>query len=343
MLAVAAAASETSATMAARDEYNGCRWPRDGGGHYESWFCRANSADGDQAFWIRYTIFEPAGAPEQAVGERWAIYFDRPRRRIIAVKDVTAIAQCRFAARGLDVAIGDATLDDGALRGEAATEAHRIGWDLTYGGGAEPLLLLPARLYETKLPKAKALVGRPLATFSGTLRVDDETIEVTDWVGSHNHNWGRKHTDHYAWGQVAGFDEAPEAFLECSTARLKLGPIWTPFMSPFVLRLPGRTLALNALGRAVRARGRFRPFQWTIETGDRDCEVSMRMSAPASEFVALRYGNPPGGIKTCLNSKVARCEVTVKVSGEPTRTLTSSRAAFEILTDADDHGLTHAV
>ena len=329
--------------MAARDAYNGCRWPRDGAGHYESWFARANSADGERAFWIRYTIFEPAGAPERAVGERWAIYFDRARERITAVKDVTPIDACRFAARGLDVAIGEATLDDATLRGEAATEAHRIGWDLCYGGDSQPLLLLPARLYETKLPKAKALVGRPFASYSGTLRVDDETVEVADWIGSHNHNWGRKHTDHYAWGQVAGFDEEPKAFLECSTARLRLGPIWTPFMSPLVLRLPGRTLALNALGRAVRARGRFRPFEWTIETGDRDCEVRMHMSAPARDFVALRYGNPPGGIKTCLNSKIARCELSVTLTGEPTRTLTSSRAAFEILTDADDHGLTHAV
>ena len=33
------------------------------------------------------------------------------------------------------------------------------------------------------------------------------------WIGSQNHNWGRKHTDSYAWGQVAGFDDAPQTFL----------------------------------------------------------------------------------------------------------------------------------
>lgn len=329
--------------MAARDAYNGCRWPRDGSGHYESWFCRANDAAGQRAFWIRYTIFAPAGAPGEAVGERWAIYFDREAGRVTAVKDATPIAQCRFAGAGMDVAIGEATIDDDALQGEASTSEHRIGWELSYSGDADPLLMLPPRLYETKLPKAKALVGRPFATFTGTLRIDDATVAVDDWVGSHNHNWGSKHTDHYAWGQVAGFDEAPNVFLECATARLKLGPVWTPFMSPLVLRLPERTVALNGIGRAVRARGRFRPFEWTIETGDRTAEVSMKMSAPAGDFVALRYGNPPGGIKTCLNSKIARCQLRVQLRGEPARTLTSSRAAFEILTDDDDHGLTPVV
>jgi hypothetical protein len=39
-------------------------------------------------------------------------------------------------------------------------------------------------------PKAKALVGTPSAVFEG----------------------GSRHTDRYAWGQVAGFDEDAEAF-----------------------------------------------------------------------------------------------------------------------------------
>jgi hypothetical protein len=51
---------------------------------------------------------------------------------------------------------------------------------------------------------------------------------MMDWVGSQNHNWGSKHTDRYSWGQVAGFDAHPESFLEVATARLKLGPLWTP-------------------------------------------------------------------------------------------------------------------
>lgn len=42
-------------------------------GHYESFFQRANHPTRPLAFWIRYTIFSPAGQPEAALGELWAI------------------------------------------------------------------------------------------------------------------------------------------------------------------------------------------------------------------------------------------------------------------------------
>ena len=61
-----------------------------------------------------------------------------------------------------------------------------------------------------------------MARFSGSLTVDGEKVDIAGWIGSQNHNWGSRHTDRYAWGQVAGFDEQPDAFLECSTARLRM-------------------------------------------------------------------------------------------------------------------------
>jgi hypothetical protein len=160
--------------------------------------------------------------------------------------------------------------------------------------------------------------------------VAGETIAVADWVGSQNHNWGSRHTDRYAWGQVAGFDEEPEAFLECSTARLRLGPLWTPWMSPVALRLRGETLSWNGLLRAVRARGRYEAYDWRIRTSGAAGALALRIRAEPSQFVALRYDDPPGGQKLCLNSKLARCELTLSRGGRTT-SLHSSRAAFEIL------------
>jgi len=325
--------------MATREQWNGVRYrPGMTTGHYESWFQRANDASGRRAFWIRYTIFAPRGRPADAVGELWAIAFDREGSTIAAVKQVHPIAACTFARDRLDVAIGDARLDDGALRGAATARGHTIEWDLRYGGGQPALLFLPERLYGAPIPKAKLLVGQPLARFTGHLIVDGARVAIADWVGSQNHNWGSKHTDRYAWGQVAGFDEAPDAFLECSTAQLKLGPLWTPRMSPVLLRLGGETLAWNSLGRAVRARGRYAPYDWRIETSGPSGELTVAISAAPSDFVALRYDNPPGGAKICLNSKIARCELTLR-RGATTTVLRSSRAAFEILDDAAPPGV----
>jgi hypothetical protein len=322
-----------------REQWNAARYrPGLTTGHYESWFQRANDPTGQRAFWIRYTIFAPRDRPADTVGELWAIYFQRgatpdAATRIVAVKQVHPIGACTFAPDRLAVAIGDARLDDRALTGAASAHHHTIAWDLTYGGGSEPLLVLPERLYAAPIPKAKVLVGQPLARFTGTLTVDGAPVSIADWVGSQNHNWGSKHTDRYAWGQVAGFDEAPDAFLECSTARLKLGPLWTPRMSPVVLRLGGETLRWNSLPRALRARGAYTTTRWTLDTTGPDGDLSVTMSAAPTDFVALRYDNPPGGAKVCLNSKVAHCSVTLR-RNDRTTTLHSSRAAFEILDDS---------
>lgn len=329
--------------MQSRDFWNGARYRAGASaGHYESWFLRANDASGQRAFWIRYTIFAPRGAPDAALGELWAIWFDRQAGRIVAVKREVPVSACRFSSERLAVAIDGAELDAEHLVGSAQAGGHEVQWSLRYRGGGEPLLLLPERLYAAPLPRAKALVAAPLARFSGTLTVDGEGFEVNDWVGSANHNWGSRHTDRYAWGQVAGFDEDATVFLECSTARLRLGPLWTPWMSPVVLRLGDETLRWNALPRAVRARGSYHPYEWTIDTRGPDGELAIRLWAEPKDFVALRYGNPSGGSKICLNSKVARCELALTRNGRTT-VLHSARAAFEILEDTAPPGVTPVV
>ncbi len=324
-----------------RDALNGMRWlPGDPRGHYESWFCRANHPSRSLAFWIRYTIFAPEGRPHDAIGERWAVFFDGEAHAITAVKDEHPIHACSFGRSTLEVDVAGACLDSAALRGEVACAGHTLGWDLRYESPSAPLFLLDRRLYAAPFPKAKALVGSPHAVYRGTLRVDGEEHAIDGWVGSQNHNWGEKHTDRYAWGQVAGFDDAPDAFLEVGTAQVKLGPVMTPPLTALVLRLDGQELAFNTIGRALRAKGEYDYFRWHFATGDGTTRVEGSIAAAARDFVGLPYYDPPGGTKTCLNSKIARCDLTVRQAGKPPRTLsTRHRAAFEILTAASDHGV----
>lgn len=321
--------------------WNGSRFRReDRSGFYESYFQRANHPSRPLAFWIRYTAFSPRGRPDKACGELWAIYFDGETNRLGAVKEAVPISDCDFSRTQLEVRIGEATLTDRGLHGRAASPSHAFQWALHYAGGEPPLLLLPEPLYDRGFPKAKALVGAPNAVYTGILTVDGETIPIDGWRGSQNHNWGSRHTDRYAWGQVAGFDNAPDAFLECSTAQVKFGPVWSPRLTLAVLRDEGQDIAFNGLLQAVRASGSFGFFTWTIDTRNPQAHIHGRIHAPASAFVGLNYQNPPGGEKTCLNTKLASAEITVQRSGRPPRTLvTRHRAAFEILTDRADHGV----
>ena len=303
--------------------------PRRSAGHYESFYLRANHPDRPLAFWLRYTIFSPAADPARARGELWAVVFDGESGAHTTAKVDVPLADCRFSTTSFDVEVAGAALDGGELHGAAG----EVSWRLRYDGGQPPLYLLPRRLYRGGFPKAKTLVPRPMARFTGAIEVAGRRIEVDGWPGSQNHNWGSRHTDRYAFGQVAGFDNAPDSFLEVATARNRIGPLWTPTLTLLVLRHRGREHALTSLAVAARARAAVGPLTWTFATGDAAVRVEGRVEAPESAFVFLEYRNPPGGLKYCRNTKLARAElvVTDRASGEREILTSTHRALFEIL------------
>ena len=63
------------------------------------------------------------------------------------------------------------------------------------------------------------------------------------------------------------------------------------------------------------------------------------MWADTDDFVGLFYPNPDGTNCHCLNSELARAEVTLKIAGRPARIYRSSRAALEIGTRDPNHGV----
>ncbi|HUP06998.1 MAG TPA: hypothetical protein VMU47_07595 [Caldimonas sp.] len=311
------------------------------GGHYESWFVRANHRTRPLAFWIRYTLLVPKGRPADATAEVWAIWFDGESGRHVALKESVPLAEATYSTRELDVRIGLSALDQHHLEGRVRGRGHTLRWQLDYAGDDAPLLLLDRRWYRRDFPKAKALVALPNAHFFGGLSIDGVAVPIDGWIGSQNHNWGRAHTDRYAWGQVAGFDGTPHAFLECATAWLKVGAIPLPGSTVLVLRADGREWAFNRLAASMlRSSARLAGTTWELSARSPRARVTARFEAAANAFVALSYEDPPGGVKQCLNSKIASCVVTVVPKGEPPMTLVSrQRAAFEILGDRMPRGL----
>ena len=318
------------------NDFNHARYrPGHKAGHYESYFQRANHPTKPQAFWIRYTVFSPARRPAEAVGELWAIVFDRDRDLRITAKSEVPVRDCLFAADRFEVRIGEVTLREGALAGCAGVRPQEMAWDLRNEGGGPPVFDLPLDRYAANFPKAKALVGAPMAKFSGVIALNGTPIEIREWVGSQNHNWGSRHTDSYVWGQVCGFDNAPASFLEIASVRLKIGPVWSPTITPMVLRHRGNEYSWNSISQGLRTRSAYRPFSWRFAASDRRTRIEGELRALESDFVELGYRNPPGGEKTCLNSKLASCamRLTDIATGRVETLNAAHRAAFEILTD----------
>lgn len=310
-------------------------------GHYESFFLRANHPSRPLAFWIRYTLFSPKDHPENNIGELWAVFFNGESNKHTVVKQEYPLANCLFDTTDFNVEIGSAKLSPHFFQGKVDNLGNKLIWEMTFDGDSSPLLLLPIALYQSKFPAAKSLVSLPMAHFNGSMSVNGEKINITDWVGSQNHNWGLRHTDSYAWGQVAGFDTHPNSFLEVATAKLRLGPFWTPPITLLVLRHKQAEYALTELAQGLKARGRFHYFTWEFNSKTKDVEIEGQISAPSQAFIGLNYYNPPGGNKYCLNSKIAECRVLIKdrTTSRTEILKTKHRAAFEILTDDQNHGI----
>lgn len=322
------------------------RWnPASAVGHYESFFLKANSPDRRCAFWLKFTILSPIGQPDQAVGELWAIAFDSDTGRNVAVKERYTMDKCRLGFEAFDIQIGGASLGPGVTRGTVSRGDDRIEWDLQFLTEQQTSLHpFPfEKMYELKLPKAKLLTPYPDSRFSGWLTVNGERWECDYWKGMQGHNWGVRHTDHYLWLQCSAFDGLDDTFLEGASAKLKLGPVTTPYLTFFCLTYRGQQIHFNQLTRLLSNKCQFTYFTWRFEATSGDWRLEGEVDAPRSAFVGLHYENPDGSLVDCLNSKIANCRAILyrKVGDavEVVAELNSERAAFEILTDAGDHGI----
>ena len=178
------------------------------------------------------------------------------------------------------------------------------------------------------------MVRHPLARFDGRVDLDEIHLEVDGWTGSVNHNWGRRHTPAYAFGQVCGFDGAPESSLEIVTAHAAVGPLSLPAATLLVLRHDGREVAVRSVLATRQTRGEYRPFNWSFGARVDDVTVDGEISAEPRDVIGLTYTDTDGESRFCYNSALATCRIRLSGGGITATELSATRRAmFEILTD----------
>jgi len=300
--------------------------------YYESRFVRANHPASAQALWLRSTLLLPAsGVP---VADAWVMVFDPDGAGNRALKQPFPIDHSEFLYDEWTARIGATAIDDRSAHGSVADAGRSASWDLQIAPGDEaPVKLLTDRGYKAKFPTAKTMVRHPLARFDGSLELDDVALRVDGWTGSVNHNWGRRHTPAYAFGQVCGFDGAPESSLEIVTAHAAVGPLSLPAATLLVLRHDGRELAVRSVLATRHSRAEYLPFTWSFGARVGDVTVDGEMTTEPRDVIGLTYTDTDGDTKFCYNSALATCRV--RLSGSriaATELVASRRAMFEILT-----------
>ena len=198
-------------------------------------------------------------------------------------------------------------------------------------------------MYNAPFPSSKLASPIADAIVSGTLTVNGEAWVVENWRGMLGHNWGKRHAPEYAWVHVNQFvDEMGnpvDLIFEGVTARVALGRFRSPRLTTLIVRYRGVTYAVNSIRAMLTARTSISTRRWTISAKNQWCAIEGEFWADTADFVGLFYANPSGPPTHCLNSKIAHGRLTITLEGRVPFVVTTDRAALEVGTLEEDHGI----
>jgi hypothetical protein len=308
-------------------------------GHYESFYIKACRPGGGQGIWIRHTVHKRPDADPQ--GSIWFTLFDADSGAPRATK-ITVGPEGLSSPSGAWIEVDGARIGPGSAEGSIETEALSASWQLSFGGSAEPCRYLPADwLYEAPVPRTKFEAPYPDARFDGRLQIDGEEIEIGGWPGMIGHNWGSEHAERWVWLEGTGFGAgAGETYFDAGAARVKLGPLQTPWIAAGILMLDGKTHRLGGFGRMRSSKVAETSTHCEFTLPGDDLVVRGWIAAEAKDFVGWVYADPKGPEHNVVNCSIADLELIVEQKGKPSRRLSlSGGAAYEFGMRETDHGI----
>jgi hypothetical protein len=308
------------------------------GGHYESFYIKACRPGGGQGIWIRHTVHKRPGAEPK--GSIWFTLFDADAPGPRATKLTVPAAQLD-APTGSWIRVADAEISPGRAIGTIETDALTANWELSFGGAAAPCKYLPADwLYEAPVPRTKFVAPFPDARFDGEVEVDGDRIDLASWPGMIGHNWGSEHAERWVWLEGTGFEGGGGTWFDAGAARVKLGPVTSPWIGAGVIALDGERHRLGGLGAIRSARIAESPTSCDFVLPGKGVTVRGRVSAPAKDFVGWVYADPKGPEHHTVNCSIADLELTIEQDGRPERRLElAGGAAYEFGMRETDHGI----
>jgi hypothetical protein len=310
-----------------------------GHGHVESWFLKTNDPKSRRALWLKWTIWAGERDPHRSIAEVWAVAFDGERGHV-ATKATVPFEDARFDADRIGATVDGCTLTSKAAVGRVESGGRVIAYDLSIASLEAPLVHFPSsRMYTAELPRQKIVSPIPNARISGSVEVSGNTWSLEGWPGMVGHNWGRAHSESYAWGHCNAWDDGDDVVFEGFSARVRAGRFLLPPATALCVRHHGTSYFLSSLASLLRNVGTIAGRRWRFRGRGPRIEIAGEMSADVDDFVGLFYPNPDGTTCHCLNSKLARAEVTLRIEGRAPKTLRSERAALEIATLNPDHGV----
>jgi hypothetical protein len=266
-------------------------------GRMEVWYDTFTDPDTGAGFWLHHELVAPTdGGAAHAHG--WAATFPvegEPRWERFGPVPV---------GEGQGFSAGDVVADPGVRRGAAGP----ISWDLRYEDRSAPLFTFPAATWRRELLPAAQVVPSPTATFTGTVRVDDEAVELTGARGAAARIYGHGNAERWGWlhADLGGGDVLEiVAAVSRRPGLSRLRPL------PFVqLRVAGEVWPARPLLAAARFRADLGLPTWTVEGTWRGRHLRVTVTQPPERCVRVPYTDPDGATATCTNTERADVHVS---------------------------------
>ncbi len=309
----------------------------------EVWYLKLNDPGNQRALWLRFTLLVSHNGFKR-VAETWAIFFQRnPAKDVTktALKQTFSIENFSFRAieNGGDggIQIAQSELTPTSTKGSIQSKGNTIDWDLKMTANqAHSFNMVPEILSKIKVVKNTAVTVAEDLRFTGTSKINGETVSWNLAPGMQGHLSGPKNGHSWTWGHCNCFTDesgnpAPFVF-DGLTARAQVAGAPTPWLSTFFFLYRGTPYHFNTLWDSLRVRSTHSYTGWSFQA-DRG-ELSFRGEARAEhkDFAGVTYEDTNGSLLYCANSKLSNMKIHVYRNGKLESTFVSNgNAAFEIV------------
>ena len=309
-------------------------------GLYESHFMCAWDPAGGRAAWIRYTSLKRPGQPARP--SVWLTWFSSRSSAPVALRVTSEepVAPppgplwCSSPLGAIGPGVVQGALRRGAVQGasdagavQGASDAGAVqgaideaSWDLTWSARAGSVPYLPARwLYDRPLPRSNGLSLAPSAVVSGSLRIDGAAVDLSGWDATIGHNWGSDHAEQWSWIHAGGLGADGSGWLDLALARVRIGPLLTPWIAAGAVSLDGLVYTPARRSRVRRSlNGPATSLSLALVGGGAGVGVStgagslsLEIDAPVASTVSWHYAAPTGPGRAVTHCSIADAVITL--------------------------------
>jgi len=316
--------------------------PHFSGNAYEVWYWKLNPIDQPWSLWFRFTLLKNAS---KKVAEIWGIFSkkeiqkDNSKALNIAIKETFPIEECHYCSSDNTLTLHENFLNFSSCHGQMKGKEKQLIWDLNLMPiePQESYNFIPFLLWKTGIVKNYAVTTHEKILFNGTIRANNEIIQVDNALGMQGHLAGLKQGHSWAWSHSCIFfdednGEPIPIIIDTLTARARIGgKIITPPLTTLFLHYERKSYKLNSVRHIPKNKSKYVPLFWEFSTSTDNIHLHATIEADISTIVGVRYEDTDCSELYCYNTKMATMKLIIydKELNKKRTFISPNKCAFE--------------